>query len=131
MGKRRHARAVACAAFLSRTGWQHGRHRAAQVVRRAVKASAPTAPPPKVTPKQVAKILGVPVSSPLVQDVIEALYGTTEYLDISEEFEPSKRKVTPAATQKQRQQTKMAQGGYLDAALAEEMSVDELLKLLR
>ncbi len=75
--------------------------------------------------------MGVPASSPMVQDVIEALYGTMEYLDISEEFEPSKRKVTPAATQKQQQQTKMAQGGYLDTMLAEEMSVDDLLKLLR
>lgn len=75
--------------------------------------------------------MGVPASSPLVQDVIEALYGTMEYLDIGEEFEPSKRKVTPAVTQKQRQQTKMAQGGYLDTMLAEEMSVDDLLKLLR
>ena len=79
----------------------------------------------------MAQILGVPVSSPLVQDVIEALYGTMEYLDISEEFDPSKRKVKPAATQKQLQQTKMAQGGYLDTMLAEEMSVDDLLKLLR
>jgi hypothetical protein len=52
-------------------------------------------------------------------------------LDIGEEFEPSKRKAKPAATQKQQQQTKMAQGGYLDAALAEELSVDELLNLLR
>jgi hypothetical protein len=76
-------------------------------------------------------MLGVPVSSPLVQDVIEALYGTMEYLDIGEEFEPSKRKVKPAATQKQLQQTKMAQGGYLDTMLAEETSVDDLLKLLR
>jgi hypothetical protein len=66
-----------------------------------------------------------------VRDVVEALYGTMEYLDISEEFEPSKRKAKPAATQKQLQQTKMAQGGYLDAMLAEEMSVDDLLKLLR
>jgi hypothetical protein len=71
------------------------------------------------------------MSSPLVQEVIEALYGTMEYLDIGEEFDPSKRKVKPAATQKQQQQTKMAQGGYLDTMLAEEMSVDDLLKLLR
>jgi hypothetical protein len=76
-------------------------------------------------------MLGVPVSSPLVQDVIEALYGTMEYLDIGEEFEPSKRKAKPAATTKQQQQTKMAEGGYLDTLLAEEMSVDDLLKLLR
>ena len=76
-------------------------------------------------------MLGVPMSSPIVQDVIEALYGTMEYVDIGEEFDPSKRKVTPAATQKQLQQTKMAQGGYLDNLLAENMSVDDLLKLLR
>lgn len=89
--------------------------------------------PPVVTPpkKEIAKMLGVPVSSPIVQDVIEALYGTMEYVDVSEEFEPSKRKVAPAATQKQLQQTKMAQGGYLDNLLAENMSADDLLKLLR
>ena len=93
--------------------------------------TTPTKPPTKVTPKQVAQVLGVPVSSPMVQEVIEALYGTMEYLDIGEEFDPSKRKVKPAATQKQLQQTKMAQGGYLDTMLAEEMSADDLLKLLR
>jgi hypothetical protein len=76
-------------------------------------------------------MLGVPASSQIVQDVLEALYGTMEYLDIGEEFEPSKRKATPAATQKQREQTKMAQGGYLDDLLAENTSVDDLLKLLR
>lgn len=91
----------------------------------------PTVTPPKVTPKQVAKMLGVPVSSPVVQDVIEALYGTMEYVDVGEEFDPSKRKVAPAATQKQLQQTKMAQGGYLDDLLAENMSADDLLNLLR
>jgi hypothetical protein len=88
-------------------------------------------PPAKVTPRQVARMLGVPVSSPIVQDVIEALYGTMEYLDISEEFKPSERKAKPAATQKQLQQTKMAQGGYLDDLLAENMSADDLLNLLR
>ena len=76
-------------------------------------------------------MLGVPVSSPIVQDVIEALYGTMEYLDIGEEFKPSERKAKPAATQKQREQTKMAQGGYLDDLLAENMSADDLLNLLR
>jgi hypothetical protein len=86
---------------------------------------------PKLTAKQIAQTLGVPVSSPMVQDVIEALYGTMEYVDIGEEFSPSKRKVKPAATTKQLQQTKMSQGGYLDTMLAEEMSVDDLLSLLR
>ena len=76
-------------------------------------------------------MLGVPVSSPVVQDIIEALYGTMDYLNLGEEFSPSKGKVKPAATQKQQQQTKMAQGGYLDAMLAEETSADDLLKLLR
>lgn len=79
----------------------------------------------------MAQMLGVPASSPIVQDVIEALYGTMDYLDVSEEFSPSEQKAKPAATTKQRQQTKMAEGGYLDALLAEEMSVDDLLKLLR
>jgi hypothetical protein len=96
--------------------------------------TTPPTTPPKVPTKvvrQVARQLGVPATSQIAMDVAEALYGTMEYLDISEEFEPSERKASPAATQKQRQQTKMAQGGYLDAALAEEMSVDELLNLLR
>jgi hypothetical protein len=76
-------------------------------------------------------MLGVSVYDPIVQDVIEALYGTMDYLDIGEEFSPSERKAKPAATTKQLQQTKMAEGGYLDTLLAEEMSVDDLLKLLR
>jgi hypothetical protein len=86
--------------------------------------------PPKLV-QQVALQLGVPANSQIAIDVAEALYGTMEYLDIGEEFEPSKRKAKPAATQKQQQQTKMAQGGYLDTVLAEELSVDELLNLLR
>jgi hypothetical protein len=36
-----------------------------------------------------------------------------------------------ASTTKPTEQTKMAQGGYLDTMLAEEMSVDDLLNLLR
>jgi len=86
--------------------------------------------PPKLV-QRVAQQLGVPATSQIAIDVAEALYGTMDYLDISEEFKPSERKAKPAATQKQQQQTKMAQGGYLDTALAEEMSVDELLNLLR
>ena len=100
---------------------------------------APPVTPPKVTPpkttpptkKQVAQMLGVPASDPVVQDVIEALYGTMDYLDISKEFSASERKAKPAATTKQKQQTKMAEGGYLDDLLAENMSVDDLLHLLR
>jgi hypothetical protein len=76
-------------------------------------------------------MLGVSPSDPIVMDVMEALYGTMEYLDLSEEFKPSERKAKPAATTKQQQQTKMAQGGYLDDLLAENMSVDDLLNLLR
>jgi hypothetical protein len=86
--------------------------------------------PPKLV-QQVALQLGVPATSQIAIDVAEALYGTMEYLDISEEFKPSERKAKPAATQKQQQQTKMAQGGYLDTMLAEELSVDDLLNLLR
>jgi hypothetical protein len=96
--------------------------------------ATPASPAPTVPPKlvqQVAQQLGVPATSQIAIDVAEALYGTMEYLDIGEEFKPSERKAKPAATQKQQQQTKMAGGGYLDAALAEEMSVDELLNLLR
>lgn len=81
--------------------------------------------------QQIALTINQPASSPIVQDIFEALYGTMEYLDIGEEFSPSIRKASPAATQKQQQQTKMAQGGYLDDLLAENMSVDDLLNLLR
>ena len=92
------------------------------------KAPAPSAPPKVV--QEVAKQLGVPATSQIAIDITEALYGTMEYFDPF--GDPlADRKMRPAATQKQRQQTKMAQGGYLDAALAEEMSVDELLNLLR
>jgi hypothetical protein len=105
-------------------------------------APAPAAPAlpatPPATPAQAAQVkrqialtMNLPASSPIVQDIFEALYGTMEYLDVGAEFAPSARKAKPAATQKQQQQTKMAEGGYLDAALAEEMSVDELLNLLR
>jgi hypothetical protein len=101
-------------------------------------AEPPVVPPKPTTPaaaanalQQIARQLGVPATSQIAMDIFEALYGTMEYLDIGEEFKPSERKAKPAATQKQLQQTKMAQGGYLDAALAEEMSVDELLNLLR
>jgi hypothetical protein len=110
--------------------------------------SVPATPPAPVTPalpatppatpaqavqvkRQIALTMNLPASSPIVQDIFEALYGTMEYLDVGAEFAPSARKAKPAATQKQQQQTKMAEGGYLDAALAEEMSVDELLNLLR
>jgi hypothetical protein len=54
-----------------------------------------------------------------------------DYLDLLEEFSPSERKAKPAATQKQLQQTKMAQGGYLNDLLAEEITVDDLLNFLR
>jgi hypothetical protein len=84
-----------------------------------------------VTKEQIALAINQPVSSPIVQDIFEALYGTMEYLNIGEEFSPSTRKARPVATQKQQQQTKMAQGGYLDDLLAENMSVDDLLNLLR
>jgi hypothetical protein len=90
----------------------------------------PVTVPPQVV-QQVALQLGVPATSQIAQDIAEALYGTMDYLDISEEFSPSARKAGPAATQKQMQQTKMAQGGYLDTMLAENMSVDDLLNLLR
>ena len=100
--------------------------------------TTPAVPATPTTPAQVAQVkkqlaltLNLPASSPIVQDIFEALYGTMEYLDISEEFKPSERKAKPADTQKQLQQTKMAQGGYLDDLLAENMSVDDLLNLLR
>ena len=91
----------------------------------------PAVTPPKVTPQQIAQILGVPVSSPVVQDMIEALYGTMEYLDIDAAFSPAATRAQDQASTKQAQQTKMTEGGYLDNLLAENMSVDDLLNLLR
>lgn len=91
----------------------------------------PAVTPPKVTPQQIAQILGVPVSSPVVRDMIEALYGTMEYLDIDAAFSPSATRAQDQAATNRMQQTKMAQGGYLDNLLAENMSVDDLLNLLR
>jgi hypothetical protein len=63
-------------------------------------------------------------------DVIEALYSTMEYYDpFGDPF--ADRKMMAASTTNKPDQTKMAQGGYLDTLLAEELSVDDLLNLLR
>jgi hypothetical protein len=64
------------------------------------------------------------------EETIQALYGTMEYFDpFGNPFEETK--MTPASTTKPTEQTKMAQGGYLDNMLSEEISVDDLIKLLR
>jgi len=91
----------------------------------------PAVRPPAMTPQQMAQIFGIPASSPFAKDMFEALYGTMEYVDPFEGDPFAPTKMRPAATQKQLQQTKMAQGGYLDNLLAENISVDDLLKLLR
>ena len=64
-------------------------------------------------------------------ETIEALYGTMEYVDPFGDDPFKETKMLPASSQKQPQQTKMAQGGYLDDLLSEEISVDDLLNLLR
>jgi hypothetical protein len=65
-----------------------------------------------------------------VQDVIEALYSTMDYYDpFGDPFADTNMRVVSSTVPAG--QTKMAQGGYLDDLLAENMSVDDLLKLLR
>jgi multidrug efflux pump subunit AcrA (membrane-fusion protein) len=64
------------------------------------------------------------------QETTTPLYSTMEYFDpFGDPF--ADRKMMAASTTKPTEQTKMAQGGYLDTMLAEEMSVDDLLNLLR
>jgi hypothetical protein len=63
-------------------------------------------------------------------EVIQAIYGTMEYYDpFGDPFADTNMKI--ASTTPPAGQTKMAQGGYLDTMLAEELSVDDLLNLLR
>ena len=71
------------------------------------------------------------MTSSQMLEALEALYGTMEYVDPFGDDPFAQTKMRQASTQKQREQTKMAQGGYLDDLLAENISVDDLLKLLR
>ena len=93
----------------------------------------PPSVPPKVSPRlvqQVARQLGVPATSQIAIDVTEALYSTMDYFDpFGDPFADTKMR--PVSTTNKPDQTKMAQGGYLDTMLAEDMSVDDLLNLLR
>ena len=64
------------------------------------------------------------------QELIEALYSTMDYYEpFGDPFEQTNMRVV--STVVPTKQTKMAQGGYLDNLLAENISVDDLLKLLR
>ena len=66
------------------------------------------------------------VSTPIYGQAVEA-FNFGEPLDVNW-FNPSKEK---QSSQTGSQTTKMASGGYLDSLLGEDMSVDDLLKLLR
>jgi hypothetical protein len=64
------------------------------------------------------------------EETTTPLYSTMDYYDpFGDPF--ADRKMRTASTTIPTDQTKMAQGGYLDTSLAEELSVDDLLNLLR
>jgi hypothetical protein len=64
------------------------------------------------------------------EETTTPLYSTMEYYDpFGDPFADTNMRV--ASTTTPTGQTKMAQGGYLDTSLAEELSVDDLLNLLR
>lgn len=64
------------------------------------------------------------------QEVTTPLYGTMEYFDpFGDPF--AEQKMRTASSTNPADQTKMAAGGYIDDLLAGEMTVDDLLNLLR
>ncbi len=64
------------------------------------------------------------------QEVTTPLYGTMEYFDpFGDPF--AQQKMRTASSTNPADQTKMAAGGYIDDLLAGEMTVDDLLNLLR
>jgi hypothetical protein len=72
----------------------------------------------------------VPQMYKAAEQTTTPLYSTMDYFDpFGDPFADTKMR--PVSTTNKPDQTKMAQGGYLDTMLAEEMSVDDLLNLLR
>jgi hypothetical protein len=79
----------------------------------------------------VQSLMGmVPQMYKAAEETTTPLYSTMDYYDpFGDPF--ADRKMRTASTTIPTDQTKMAQGGYLDTSLAEELSVDDLLNLLR
>jgi hypothetical protein len=79
----------------------------------------------------VQSLMGmVPQMYKAAEETTTPLYSTMDYYDpFGDPF--ADRKMMSASATKPTDQTKMAQGGYLDTMLAEELSVDDLLNLLR
>jgi len=72
----------------------------------------------------------LPQALKAAQQVSTPLYGTMEYFDpFGDPFAEKKMKM--ASSTNPADQTKMAAGGYIDDLLAGEMTVDDLLDLLR
>jgi hypothetical protein len=72
----------------------------------------------------------LPQALKAAQQVSTPLYGTMEYFDpFGDPFAEKKMKM--ASSTNPADQTKMAAGGYIDDLLAEDLSVDELMNLLR
>jgi hypothetical protein len=72
----------------------------------------------------------VPQMYQSAQETTTPLYSTMDYFDpFGDPFADTKMR--SVSTTNKPDQTKMAQGGYLDTMLAEELSVDDLLNLLR
>jgi hypothetical protein len=64
------------------------------------------------------------------QQVSTPLYGTMEYFDpFGDPF--AKKKMKMASSTNPADATKIAAGGYIDDLLAEDLSVDDLMNLLR
>jgi hypothetical protein len=72
----------------------------------------------------------VPQMYKAAEEITTPIYSTMDYYDpFTDPFQETNMRI--ASTTVPTKQTKMAQGGYLDDLLAENMSVDDLLKLLR
>jgi hypothetical protein len=66
----------------------------------------------------------------LLKNETTPLYGAMEYFDpFGNPFRETKMR--PASSTNKPDQTKIASGGYIDDLLAENMTVDDLLNLLR
>ena len=72
----------------------------------------------------------VPQMYKAAEEITTPIYSTMDYYDpFTDPFQETNMRI--ASTTVPTKQTKMAQGGYLDDLLAENMSVDDLLNLLR
>jgi hypothetical protein len=101
----------------------------------------PVVKPPVVQPPPVVKKTGVPVEAPTTgiytaNDKIEPIYaeGMDDFdlfATLQELLAEDSKKDKKKDNKKSKDKTKMATGGHLDDLLAEQMTVDDLLKLLR